>query len=88
MKTQSIQLSHVLNDQSSRDLAALLQRIPGVDATVCTPGAAKVSVHFDEDRTSGLEIEAAIARAGHALAPGAVHESRSGCCGGCGGAGH
>lgn len=88
MKTQTIQLSNVLNDQASRDLSALLLRIPGVDAALCAPGGGKISVSFDEDRTSGLEIEAAVARAGFTLAPGGARTPHTSCCGGCGGAGH
>lgn len=88
MKTQTLQISYTLNDQTARDLSTLLLRIPGVDAAECQAGAGTISVNFDEDRTSVLEIETTIARAGYRLVPNANRASSGSCCGSCGGHGH
>jgi hypothetical protein len=88
MKTQTLHISYALNDQTSRELSTLLLRIPGVGTAECPPGAGQISVDFDEDRTSALEIEATIARSGYRLVPTAAKSDSGSCCGSCGGQGH
>ena len=83
---QNLQLAASLDAAGVAKVTQALRGIAGVSDVGASEGTHRVSIAFDDDRTSPQEIAATLARAGHPLREPA--KAGGGCCGGCGGGGH
>lgn len=84
MMNHSLQLAAVLDAAGVAKVTQALQSIAGVGTVDARPGADRIGVTYDADKTSTLELATAVARAGHAVRQPKPHGAGS-CCGGCGG---
>jgi CCGSCS motif protein len=81
MKSESLQLSAILDDASAKGVAAALQSVNGVSKY--TISVDSIAVDFDENVTSTQELRTALQRTGIALKKPA-HGEAGMCCGSCG----
>jgi copper chaperone CopZ len=84
MMNHSLQLASVLDVAGVAKVTQALQSIAGVGEVDARPGADRIAVTFDADKTSAMELATAVARTGHAVRQPKPHGAGS-CCGGCGG---
>ena len=83
MTHHSMRLAAVLDTAGATKVTEALRAIAGVGSVSAEAGSDRISVTYDTDRTSVMEMAAAVNRVGHSVKPPA-HAGGS-CCGGCGG---
>jgi copper chaperone CopZ len=85
MMAQTLQIAAELNKDGADALTRTLAHVKGVNTVSFSPVGSRLSVTFDEDRTSMQELVATLERAGYPVQSGRKAHGDGSCCGSCGG---
>lgn len=83
MKSEVMQLAKVLDEKVVTEIARVLTTVDGVSKIAIASSSNKLSIDYDEDRTSSQEIRAVLQKAGFD-AKRLAHGEDGMCCGSCG----